>query len=142
MKQIKIKVSEKENIKVATLLLDALKERNLNILLLSGNLGAGKTAIAKSIVKLCGNNQNVTSPTFVLEKHYECVKHFKLIKHFDIYRLKNEEDVKNIGALEDITDKGILHIFEWPDILSKVVKEKSIFVKIAILDSKREFSIN
>ncbi|WP_236870383.1 tRNA (adenosine(37)-N6)-threonylcarbamoyltransferase complex ATPase subunit type 1 TsaE [Candidatus Bandiella numerosa] len=90
------------------------------VLLLYGDLGSGKTTFTKSIVEnLGGDPLNVTSPTFNLVHIYD-VKKFK-IWHFDLYRIKSEKELFNIG-IEDAMENGIL-IIEWGEIAEKLLKK-------------------
>ncbi|MBM3609963.1 MAG: tRNA (adenosine(37)-N6)-threonylcarbamoyltransferase complex ATPase subunit type 1 TsaE [Alphaproteobacteria bacterium] len=86
--------------------------KNKDILLFEGPLGAGKTTSARFIIQaLVGEKIDVPSPTFNLVHTYE-TRDFPLW-HFDLYRLKNEEELFDIGIEEALSD-GVLMI-EWPE---------------------------
>ncbi|MDR2205892.1 MAG: tRNA (adenosine(37)-N6)-threonylcarbamoyltransferase complex ATPase subunit type 1 TsaE [Flavobacteriaceae bacterium] len=84
-----------------------------NILLLKGNLGAGKTTFTKFLIKNLGSADEVSSPTYTLVNEYDSPK--GKIFHFDFYRLKNAEEVLDIG-IEEYLNHSFLCIIEWPEI--------------------------
>lgn len=80
---------------------------------LSGDLGSGKTAFTKGLAKFLGIEQNITSPTFVIEKVYrgdDCQ-----LVHIDAYRLTSEADLEAIGFTELIADQNNIIVIEWPE---------------------------
>ena len=112
-----------------------------NILLLYGDLGAGKTTLTKSIVEsLGGDPKNVTSPTFNLVHIYD-TKKFK-IWHFDLYRIKSEKELFNIGIEDAMTD-GVL-IIEWGEIAENLFSKNYLKVHIEFTDDeyKRRLLLN
>lgn len=83
---------------------------------LSGHLGAGKTALVKSVAKELGIDEEVTSPTFVLMKIYEINNSpFKRLIHIDAYRLEKREELEALRFEDVINDSGNLVIIEWPE---------------------------
>lgn len=84
-----------------------------NILLLKGNLGAGKTTFTKSLVKALGSEDDVDSPTYSLVNEYHSPK--GKIFHFDLYRVNHIEELYDMG-IEEYLDEGFLSIIEWPEI--------------------------
>ena len=87
---------------------------------LHGEIGTGKTTFTRLLInnyeienKL--KKSEVLSPTFNIVFEYE-INDFT-IKHYDLYRLKNEEDIKNIGLFENL-DQSIL-LVEWPELIKK-----------------------
>lgn len=83
------------------------------ILLLKGNLGAGKTTFSQFLLKKIGSTDEVNSPTYSIVNEYNSPK--GKIFHFDLYRLKNIEEVYDIG-IEEYLDNAALCIIEWPEI--------------------------
>ncbi len=78
-------------------------------LLLSGDLGVGKTTFTKALCKELGVQEVVTSPTFTIMKTY----HGKFdIHHLDMYRIESEDDVAELGLLEQIEENDIT-VIEW-----------------------------
>ncbi|MGC5744223.1 tRNA (adenosine(37)-N6)-threonylcarbamoyltransferase complex ATPase subunit type 1 TsaE [Chryseobacterium sp. NFX27] len=84
-----------------------------NILLLKGNLGAGKTTFTQFLLKKLGSTDEVNSPTYSIVNEYNTPE--GKIYHFDLYRLKNIEEVYDIG-IEEYLDNAFLCIIEWPEV--------------------------
>ena len=94
-----------------------------DVILLNGDLGAGKTTFTKFLVQhLGGNFEEVTSPTFNLMHQYH-TKSFD-VWHFDLYRLKSKDELYNIG-LEDVLTNGIA-ILEWGEIAKSLLNKNYI----------------
>ena len=84
-----------------------------HILLLKGNLGAGKTTFTQSLLKNLGSTDEVSSPTYAIVNEYDSPK--GKVFHFDLYRMKNIAEVFDIG-IEEYLDNSYLCIIEWPEI--------------------------
>ena len=84
-----------------------------NILLLKGNLGAGKTTFTQFLLKNLGSTDEVSSPTYAIVNEYQSSK--GKIFHFDLYRMKSIEEVYDIG-IEEYLDNAYLCIIEWPEV--------------------------
>jgi tRNA threonylcarbamoyladenosine biosynthesis protein TsaE len=99
------------------------------LLLLKGDLGSGKTTFCSYLINhLLGKNENVTSPTFNILKTYE--NSSLNIFHYDLYRMKNFEEIYEIGLLENL-DNGI-SIIEWPEIIENEIENyQKIYLKIS-----------
>ena len=85
-----------------------------------GEIGVGKTTFERLLIKQCETENNlkkseVLSPTFNIVFEYK-IKDFT-VKHYDLYRLKNEVDIKNIGLFEN-SDRSII-LIEWPELIKK-----------------------
>lgn len=92
---------------------EILPQLQHNILLLKGNLGAGKTTFTQFLLKKLGSNDEVSSPTYAIVNEYHSPK--GKIFHFDLYRMKNIDEVYDIG-MEEYLDNAFLCIIEWPEI--------------------------
>ncbi len=79
-------------------------------LLIEGELGAGKTALVRGIVKGLGSSDHVSSPTFVIIHEYKAAIP---IAHVDLYRLTDTSDVEDLG-LHEYLDAGFVVLVEWP----------------------------
>lgn len=82
-------------------------------ILLTGGMGAGKTAVTKGIVEGMGIHDDVSSPTYTLVNAYEDGD--KKVYHFDLYRLGDPEELYEMG-FEDYLDEGCSLIIEWPQV--------------------------
>ena len=83
-----------------------------------GQIGVGKTSFARILINDYENQKKikkseVLSPTFNIVFQYD-IKDFT-IEHYDLYRLKNENEIKNIGLFENLEESII--IVEWPELI-------------------------
>ena len=114
-----------------------------DVIFLHGEIGVGKTTFARLLINSFENEQKikkseVLSPTFNIVFEYE-IKKFT-IKHFDLYRLRNENDIKNIGLFENI-EKNIT-LIEWPELIKNKPKNRiDIFFKYQKDYNKRSITI-
>lgn len=83
------------------------------ILVLKGNLGAGKTTFTQFLMKKLDCQDPISSPTYAIVNEYKTAK--GKVFHFDLYRMKSLEEVFDIG-MDEYLDMGILSIIEWPEI--------------------------
>ena len=112
---------------------------NHTIFLFEGELGSGKTTLIKKILKDIGISEHVKSPTFSLVNEY--IENDLIIFHFDLYRVKNENELDNIGFYEYL-DSGKLCFIEWPVIAIQNINRDYVLIKIRITgDSEREIEI-
>ncbi|HBU06869.1 MAG TPA: tRNA (adenosine(37)-N6)-threonylcarbamoyltransferase complex ATPase subunit type 1 TsaE [Candidatus Magasanikbacteria bacterium] len=101
-----------------------------DIILLEGNLGAGKTTLTKGIAEYFGIKKNITSPTFSLMNVYE-IKRFKDLKikrlvHVDTYRLEDEEDLIEIGIEDYLGAPDTICLIEWPEKIEGLLRRKKV----------------
>lgn len=90
------------------------------LLLLQGNLGAGKTTFTQHLLKSLGSNEVVSSPTYTLVNEYQVAG--KKIFHFDLYRLQSSEEALDFG-IEEYLENGHLCIIEWPEIFLEELQQ-------------------
>lgn len=100
-------------------------------LCLTGDLGAGKTALAQGIASGLGITAAVTSPTFTFIQEY-LVPHqgasLRLV-HMDLYRLQRPEEVEVIGV-EDAFQRDVISLIEWPEIAEDYLPEDRLDIQI------------
>ncbi len=107
---------------------------------LTGNLGAGKTVFIKGMAQGLKIKQIITSPTFVLMKVYKTNKreseanlHESQIQwfcHIDAYRLKNGQDLINIGVKDYLCRPDTVTVIEWAERVKNILPKNKISVKI------------
>ena len=97
-----------------------------DIICLKGDLGTGKTTLARSFIQYLTNSNEVLSPTFPMLLTYDYKDN--LIWHYDMYRLEQPGDVWNL-SLEDALNNGII-IIEWPEIIEHLLPKKKIEIII------------
>jgi len=97
------------------------------VVLLIGNLGAGKTTLAKGIVEGLGAGapEEVASPTFTLIHEYGGGR----VYHIDLYRLEEERQVATLG-LEELFDREAVVLIEWGERFPRLMPEDRIEVRL------------
>lgn len=100
-----------------------------DVVLLEGDLGAGKTALARAIIRslLADPGLDVPSPTFALVQPYEGNGH--LVMHTDLYRLASERDVDELGLFD--RPEAIL-LVEWPERVPELFRKATGTVTLAV----------
>ena len=121
-----------------------------------GELGAGKTTLIKEICKHLGVADAGSSPTFSLINEYRAstptLKGAKarnspsgaggsIVYHFDLYRLKSESEIYDIGY-EDYIFSGNYCFIEWPEKIERLLPAPRINVKIEVKEGERKISIS
>ncbi|WP_434341857.1 tRNA (adenosine(37)-N6)-threonylcarbamoyltransferase complex ATPase subunit type 1 TsaE [Mycoplasma putrefaciens] len=136
MKEIYINNLQDTN-NLATKIAKQIKNSQLPFyLLLNGDLGSGKTAFTKSLLKELGVKENISSPTFVILNQYQ-TNDFK-INHVDAYRLNNDSE---IDMYLDEFDNSI-NIIEWYENLSlDFSSANKITITIKIIDENKRIFI-
>ncbi len=89
-----------------------------------GQMGAGKTTLIKQICAQLGVMQEVSSPTFALVNEYE-TNNKQIVYHFDFYRIKNLEEVYDIGY-EDYFYSNNLCLMEWPENIEALLQNENV----------------
>lgn len=110
-----------------------------DIVLLYGDLGAGKTVLTRGMALGLESRDMVTSPTYTLMHRYEGRVP---IFHFDLYRLSGPDEVQDLGYEEFFYGDGV-SIVEWPERLEYLCPEECVRVRMkAIEGGKREITVD
>ena len=110
---------------------------------LYGDLGSGKTTFTQSIAKIFNIKEDVTSPTYVIEKIYEIEnKNFKNLIHIDAYRLDSAKELLALEWERILIDPRNIILIEWPERVAEVLPKNhaKIFFKF-ISEFEREIEI-
>lgn len=133
--------SEEETIELGRRIAATLPSRA--VILLIGNLGAGKTTLAKGIVSgLSGAGpDDVSSPTFTLIHEYGTheyggVGNGARVYHIDLYRLDRAEEVSTLG-LDEIFDRDAVVLIEWGERFPQLMPAERIEIRLTTLDGDR-----
>ena len=132
MKKIYYSNSENETLKIAS---DFALELSVgDIVLLDGDLGAGKTVFSKGIVSALSNGKiTAVSPTFVVVNVYDTTPP---VYHFDLYRINDMSELDAIGAEEYFYSDGI-SLIEWPSRAEDIFPSNAIKVYIEKVDDEK-----
>lgn len=117
--------------KVATILSQEERE-HAAVVLLEGDLGAGKTTFTKSLAGHLGiDTEAVHSPTFILKKEYRTEHpHFKKLVHVDAYRFTHPDEARVLRLEEDLLDPRSLIVIEWPSRMTYLKSDIDITFRV------------
>ena len=121
--------SEEETIQLGRQIAARLPPRA--VVLLIGNLGAGKTTLAKGIVSGLGAAEpdDVTSPTFTLIHEYGRSSQPARVYHIDLYRLDRPEEVARLG-LDELFDRDAVVLIEWGERFPQIMPAERVEIRI------------
>ncbi|MCL7928947.1 tRNA (adenosine(37)-N6)-threonylcarbamoyltransferase complex ATPase subunit type 1 TsaE [Halomonas llamarensis] len=106
---------------------------------LEGELGTGKTTLARGVLRAHGYHGAVKSPTYTLIEPYEL--NDQRLYHLDLYRLGDPEELEFIGG-RDVLDDEALCLVEWPSRGEGWLPTEDLRIHLSVADSGRVASIN
>jgi tRNA threonylcarbamoyladenosine biosynthesis protein TsaE len=122
-----------------------LKEKSTRpvVVGLKGNLGSGKTTFIQGFAIGLGVRQKITSPTFVIFRHYPLKKSSRAhFFHMDAYRIKKISELKHLKFDEIVSLPGSVTLIEWPEKIKKALPEKTQWLEFRHGKKENERTIN
>lgn len=109
------------------------------LVLLTGDLGAGKTVLAHGMAEVLGITDRILSPTFVLHRTYQANRHFRVFHHLDMYRIAGGV-IPPLGLTDLLSDPDALVAIEWAEKIPGLSEYPHLDVRIeGSGDEPREF---
>ncbi len=106
-----------------------------DFLALDGDLGAGKTLFTQGMAQGLEIAENITSPTFTIIHEYQSGK--LPLYHMDVYRLKQPEELYDLGYEEYFYGAGVT-VVEWAQLIAPLLPEEYLGIEIAVMPDGRE----
>lgn len=114
-------------------------------ILLSGDLGSGKTSFTQGLAKAFGIQQRIISPSFIILRKYAIATNADSIHdfyHIDLYRIQNEDEIKDLGIEDILQNSSALTVIEWPEKLGRYMPKSAWQLQLTYLDeNKRKITI-
>ncbi|WP_028607444.1 tRNA (adenosine(37)-N6)-threonylcarbamoyltransferase complex ATPase subunit type 1 TsaE [Olleya sp. ITB9] len=101
-------------------------------ILFEGEMGVGKTTLIKTLVKLLGSIDNVSSPTFSLVNEYKGQN--DTIYHFDLYRIEDETELYDFGIDTYLYSNNYV-LVEWPELLKPLIQDNYSIIRIKLSEN-------
>jgi len=142
--------SSKETKKAGSILAAALKKESINskqalVLALGGDLGSGKTTFIQGLAQGLKVKENILSPTFVIQKDFSLpvsIKNYRNLYHIDAYRLKNPEELLELGFEDLIKNPENIIVIEWADKVKKILPKNILKIEFVNLrKNKRKITL-
>lgn len=96
----------------------------------NGEIGAGKTTLIKLLCELLGVEEATSSPTYAIINQYETKT--ESVYHIDLYRLKKEEEVFDIGLVELLEEEDSYFFVEWPELVMVWMPQEVLSIDILV----------
>jgi tRNA threonylcarbamoyladenosine biosynthesis protein TsaE len=127
--------SPDETVAIGKALADSLRDGD--VVLLHGDLGAGKTTVAKGIASALGIEDVVSSPSFSLVNEYDTgiASAVSRLYHLDLYRLRSEGDLATIGFEDFASPADGVTLVEWPERAATALPKRFLLIEIETVGS-------
>ncbi len=113
-------------------------QRQRSVVLLHGQLGAGKTTLVRGILRALGHQGAVKSPTYTLLEPYDSVH--PMVYHFDLYRIGDSEELDYIG-FDELLDADALKLIEWPERAQDRLPEPDVDIRLSLEGEGRRIEV-
>lgn len=134
MSEILISNNQVKTIEIGEKLAGKLEPADL--ICLYGQLGAGKTVLAKGIAKGLGIEEEIVSPSYTLLKEYQISKKLKLA-HFDFYRIDDNLSQPPADLSDYLGDRQYIVVIEWPERVEDFLPDKRINIYLEYINENR-----
>ena len=112
------------------------------VVLLYGDLGAGKTVFSRGFARGLGIEEELSSPTYTIVQEYDLPERGRLY-HLDLYRISGVGAALDFGIDEFLSDRHSLALIEWPERIAGMIPEDAVRVEIAHRgENEREIHIH
>lgn len=112
----------------------AAKTRPGAVILLEGDLGAGKTVFARGFARGLGIRETLSSPTYTIVQEYRLPPEISpeggFLYHLDLYRIGGEADALGFGVDEFLSDARSIALVEWPERIRGILPDRAATVRI------------
>lgn len=113
------------------------------VVALNGDLGSGKTTLTQLLAKQFGVAETVTSPTFVIMKHYQVeVADYRHFVHIDAYRLESVDELAVLGFVQLLEQKDTIICIEWADQVTSLLPADRLTIDLALTNTERTATID
>ncbi len=119
-----------------------------SVILLEGDLGAGKTVFARGFARGLGIKDTLSSPTYTIVQEYQLPENKTtggrngFLYHLDLYRINDEVSALGFGVDEFLSDPASIALVEWPERIRGILPETALKIKIRhVSDERREIEI-
>jgi tRNA threonylcarbamoyladenosine biosynthesis protein TsaE len=112
------------------------------VIYLHGDLGAGKTALTRALLRACGHQGTVRSPTYTLAEPYSVTINGQPLNviHYDLYRMSSPEEFLDAGFREDFDGRNVC-IVEWPEKGEPVLPAPDVRILLSVSEPGRELEL-
>lgn len=115
--------------------LRASASERADVITLSGELGAGKTAFVQAIGLTLGVSDPITSPTFTIRQRYDTPdERFPTLVHLDAYRFESAAELRPLNFEDDLADPRALVLIEWPERIPGALPDDAVAVSLEITE--------